>query len=156
MLFRSGGVPTSGGGGDDHLLDVGSVVLDGLARTRDDAIAEAGGLLVRAGVVEESYVASMLEREASVSTAMGRSLAIPHGTAEGKAAIHRSGISFVRYAEPVEWNGKQVEFVIGVAGVGNEHLAMLGRIGQVFLDEDAVQRLRTATTAEEVRSVLVV
>lgn len=151
----SGG-PSGGSGGSapDHLLGLDCVVLDGTARTRDAAIEEAGRLLVAAGVADEGYVASMLEREQSVSTAMGRGLAIPHGTEAGKASIVRSGISFVRYAEPLEWNGKQVEFVIGVAGVGNEHLALLGRIGQAFLDEESVARLRAATSPDQVRDVL--
>src|SRR4029079_3553054 len=56
-------------GGD--VLARQSIVLGGTARTRDDAITEAGNLLVAAGAVDAAYVASMHERERSVSTAMG-------------------------------------------------------------------------------------
>ena len=47
-----------------------------------------------------SYVASMHDREQSVSTFMGNGLAIPHGTNEAKGAIRRTAISFVRYDLP--------------------------------------------------------
>ncbi|BBY58796.1 hypothetical protein MSAR_19320 [Mycolicibacterium sarraceniae] len=54
------------------------------------------------GAVGQSYVHAMHEREASVSTYMGNGLAIPHGTNEAKDSIRRTGISFVRYAEPID------------------------------------------------------
>ncbi|WP_028655091.1 PTS mannitol transporter subunit IICBA [Nocardioides sp. J54] len=147
--------PEPAAGKDDgSVLASSAIVLAGTARTRDDAITEAGELLVAAGVVEPSYVAAMHEREKSVSTHMGNGLAIPHGTNEAKAAVRRTGISFVRYAEPIDWNGKPAEFVVGIAGQGNEHLGLLSRIAQVFLDEEQVARLRAAGSEEEVRAVL--
>jgi PTS system mannitol-specific IIC component len=131
-----------------------SIVLSGAARTRDDAITEAGALLVAAGAVDPTYVDAMHEREKSVSTAMGNSLAIPHGTNEAKGLISRTGISFVRYEEPLDWNGKPAEFVLGIAGAGDDHLALLSRIAETFTDQDAVARLRAATTADEVLAIL--
>jgi PTS system mannitol-specific IIC component len=147
---------TAGGGGSDDsgLLPESSIVLAGRARTRDEAIDEVGGLLVAAGVVDPSYVAAMHEREESVSTHMGNGLAIPHGTNDAKAAVRRTGISFVRYPEPIDWNGRPAEFVIGIAGTGNEHLGLLGQIAHVFVDAAQVDRLRAARTVEEVRAVL--
>jgi len=85
---------------------------------------------------------------------MGNSLAIPHGTNEAKGLIRHTGISFVRYAEPIDWNGKPTEFVLGIAGAGDDHLALLSRIAETFTDQDAVARLRAATTADEVLAVL--
>lgn len=96
----------------------------------------------------------MHEREKSVSTYMGNGLAIPHGTNDAKGAIRHSGISFVRYPEPIDWNGKPAEFVVGIAGAGKDHMALLTRIAHVFLDKDEVERLRRASTPEEVRAVL--
>jgi mannitol PTS system EIICBA or EIICB component len=138
------------------VLGLHSIVLHGTAITRQDAIDEAGQLLVAAGAVEPSYVEAMHEREKSVSTYMGNSLAIPHGTNEAKDAIRRTGISFVRYRQPIDWNGKPAEFVIGIAGAGKDHLALLTQIAQVFLNADEVGRLRQAQTPEEVKAILVV
>jgi len=136
------------------VLGVESIVLAGEATTRDGAISEAGRLLVACGAVEPSYVHAMHEREGSVSTYMGNGLAIPHGTNEAKESIRRTGMSFVRYAEPIDWNGKPAEFVVGIAGAGKDHMALLTKIAGVFLNKDEVARLRAATSAEEVRSVL--
>src|SRR3546814_3700912 len=40
-------------------------------------------------------------------------LALPHGTNEAKPSIKRTALSFVRYPAGVDWNGKQVRFVVG-------------------------------------------
>jgi mannitol PTS system EIICBA or EIICB component len=136
------------------ILAESSIVLGGRARSRDDAIDEAGRLLVAAGAVDDGYVASMHERETSVSTYMGNGLAIPHGTNDGKPSIRRTALSFVRYDEPVDWNGKPAEFVVGVAGAGNDHLALLSRIAGVFTDADQVTALRAARTPQEVTAIL--
>ena len=137
----------------DVLTDA-AVVLGGTARTRDEAIDEAGRLLVAVEAVDHAYVAAMHERETSVSTHMGNGLAIPHGTNEAKSLIRRTAISFVRYDDPVDWNGRPAEFVVGIAGAGDDHLALLQQLAGAFVDADAVARLRAAASAEDVRSVL--
>lgn len=137
-----------------ELLDDGAVVLAGSARTREDAISEAGRLLVGAGAVDAAYVEAMHERERSVSTHMGSGLAIPHGTNAAKELIRRTAVSFVRYPAPVDWGGDPVEFVIGIAGAGDDHLDLLARLAGVFVDDQEVQRLRAAASPAEVRGVL--
>lgn len=136
------------------VLALDSIVLSGQAGTRADAINEAGRLLVAVGAVDASYVDSMHERERSISTYMGNGLAIPHGTNAAKTEVRHTGISLVRYLEAIDWNGKPVEFVIGIAATGDDHLALLNRIAQVFVDGDQFARLRAARTTDEVKEVL--
>ncbi len=145
-------VEQSEGGVDVLALD--SIVLNGSARTAADAISEAGQLLVAAGAVDPAYVDAMHARERSISTYMGNGLAIPHGTNEAKDTIRRTGLSFVRYTEPIDWNGKPAEFVVGIAGAGKDHMALLTKIAQVFLKSEDVARLREAQTADEIRALL--
>ncbi len=149
----SGVVEVADEGADDILAEE-SIVLRVRAATRDDPITEAGQLLVACGAVDASYVDAMHEREKSVSTYMGNLLAIPHGTNEAKPSIRRTAISFVRYPEGVDWNGKQARFVIGVAGAGKDHLALLGKIAQVFTDSDRVAQLEAAETIGDVKRIL--
>ena len=144
----------STGGAEGEVLASQAIVLGGTARSRDEAIDEAGRLLVDSGAVDPSYVDAMHTRESSVSTHMGNGLAIPHGTNEAKGAIRRTAISFVRYDEPVDWNGKPAEFVLGIAGAGDDHLALLSRIAEVFTDDQSVARLRDARAPEDVLTVL--
>ena len=60
----------------------------------------------------------------------------------------------MRYPSGIDWNGHQVKFVIGIAGAGDDHLALLSKIGKVFVDRDAVAQLEAAKSVEEVRSIL--
>jgi PTS system mannitol-specific IIA component len=137
-----------------QILEPRNLIAQGTARTRDEAIREAGGLLVASGAVSDDYVASMFEREASVSTYMGNFLAIPHGTNDAKESILRSALSLVRYAEPIDWNGQPVRFAVGIAGLNNEHLEILSKIAIVFSDEDEVAKLIDADSAEEIYALL--
>ncbi len=54
----------------------------------------------------------------------------------------------------MDWNGKPAEFVIGIAGAGDDHLALLSKIAETFTNEASVQRLREASTPEDVLAVL--
>ncbi|MEO6200146.1 MAG: PTS sugar transporter subunit IIA [Cryobacterium sp.] len=137
-----------------QILEPRNVVAAGTATTRDEAIREAGDLLVAAGAVRGDYIASMFEREGSVSTYMGNFLAIPHGTNDAKESILRSALSFVRYTDPIDWGGEQVRFAVGIAGLNNEHLEILSKIAIVFSDDDEVQRLIDAESAEDIFALL--
>ena len=136
------------------ILALSQIKVPGAAMSKDEAIREAGQLLVDAGAVSPEYVDAMFEREKSVSTYMGNYLAIPHGTNEAKDAITRSAISVVRYDEPIDWNGNEVRFAVGIAGVENGHLEILGKIAIVFSDSDEVEKLLAAGSADELYQLL--
>lgn len=136
--------------GPAGILVAESVVLNGTATTRDAAIDEAGRLLLDRGAVDAGYLDAMHEREESVSTYMGSYLAIPHGTNAAKDHIMKSAVSVIRYPNGIDWNGKEVKFVVGVAGINNEHLHILSSIAKVFTNKAQVAQLEAATTVEEV------
>lgn len=138
----------------DTILDRANVVAAGSATTREEAIREAGELLVGAGAVAPGYVDSMLKREKTVSTFMGNGLAIPHGTNESKDEISRSALSFVRYSSPLDWDGDEVRFVVGIAGQNNEHLDILSKIAILFSEEDDVAGLLAAPDADALFALL--
>ena len=125
-------------------------ILNGTATTRDAAIDEAGRLLLDRGAVDSGYIDAMHEREESVSTYMGSFLAIPHGTNAAKDHIMKSAVSVIRYPDGIDWNGKEVKFVVGVAGINNEHLHILSSIAKVFTNKAQVAQLEAATTVDEV------
>ena len=137
-----------------NVLELDRITLQGTAASRDDAIREVGAMLVNAGAVQPAYVDAMFDRENTVSTYMGNWLAIPHGTNESKDTILRSALAIVRYDSPLDWDGNEVRFVIGIAGQNNEHLGILSKIAIVFSDEDDVERLLAARTREELFELL--
>ena len=98
------------------VLTLSQIKMPGTARSKDDAIRETGAILVDAGAVEPAYIDSMFDRERSVSTYMGNYLAIPHGTNESKDTIKRSALSVIRYDPPIDWDGNEVRFAMGIAG----------------------------------------
>src|SRR6476661_73025 len=146
----AGTAAAASGAGTSEILARESVVMRGSATTRDAAIDEAGRLLLARGAVDEGYIVAMHEREESVSTYMGSFLAIPHGTNAAKDHIMKSAVSVIRYPEGIDWNGKEVKFVVGVAGINNEHLHILSSIAKVFTNKEQVARLEAATSEDEV------
>ncbi|MPZ00174.1 MAG: PTS mannitol transporter subunit IIA [Actinophytocola sp.] len=136
------------------VLTPSQIKVPGTARSKQDAIAEAGQILVEAGAVGPGYIDSMYEREKSVSTYMGSYLAIPHGTNETKHTITRSALSVVKYDAPIDWDGNEVRFVLGVAGYQGRHLDVLSKVARVFADNAEVDKLLGAQSAAEILELL--
>ncbi|WP_193107193.1 PTS sugar transporter subunit IIA [Brachybacterium sp. FME24] len=149
----AGATAAASAGAQPEILSPSSIVLTGSATDSASGIDEAGALLVAADAVDQGYVTAMHDREATVSTFMGNGLAIPHGTNDAKSTIKRSAMSFVRYPEGIDWNGNPTTFVIGIAGVGNEHLELLQKVAMTFSDPAQVTRLEEATSAEEILAI---
>ncbi|MDQ1608916.1 MAG: mannitol system component [Microbacteriaceae bacterium] len=136
------------------VLELAQIDVHGSAKTLDEAVDEAGQMLVAAGAVTPDYIGFMHDRERVISTYMGNFLAIPHGTNEGKDTILASALSFVRYDEPIDWNGNPVRFVVGIAGKDGGHMEVLSSIALIFSDEEQVDRLLVAETKEDVFALL--
>ena len=136
------------------VLSAAQIKVPGTATDKAGAVREAGQILVDVGAVSPSYIDAMFEREKSVSTYMGSLLAIPHGTNEAKGDISRSALSVIRYDEPIDWDGNEVRFAVGIAGVEGGHLEILGKIAIIFSDSDEVEKLLGAASAEELYELL--
>lgn len=123
------------------------------ADTKENVIRAVGQMLVDTGYVNQSYVDAMVKREESFSTYMGNELALPHGVEEAKKEIKASGIAVMVFPEGTDWGGEQVKVVVGIAGVGEEHLQILSVIAEQVLEEGSIGRL-TSGSAEEVYEML--
>lgn len=123
--------------------------INGNATSREEAIAEAAEMLIAAGAVDPAYKDSMFARESSVSTYMGNFLAIPHGTLEGSDLVLSSALAIVRYEKPIDWDGNEVRFVIGIAGKDGTHMDALGKVAQVFSEMETVEQLLDAKSEEQ-------
>lgn len=119
--------------------------------TKEEAIQAAGELLEKLGYVDGTYVAAMQEREKLVTTYMGMGVAIPHGTTQAKGTVKKSGIVFFQYPEGVDFGDEKAQLVFGIAGVGDEHLDLLGNLCTLLEDE---ARLETLKTTDDVTWVL--
>ena len=111
------------------------------AKTQKEVIEEVGQMLVNAGYVDQPYVEAMVKREQSCSTFMGNGLALPHGVEEAKKEVKQSGLAIMTFPAGTLWGENEAKVVIGIAGVGEEHLNILSVIAEKMLDEEAAERL---------------
>ena len=84
----------------------------------------------------------MVEREKLVTTYMGMGVAIPHGTSNAKETVKKSGIVVMQYPDGVDFGDEKANLVIGIAGVGDEHLEILANIAGSLEDEELLENLK--------------
>lgn len=124
-----------------ELLYLENVKVGCKADTKENVIRAVGQMLVDTGYVEQPYVDAMVKREESFSTFMGNELALPHGVEKAKKEVKASGIAVMVFPEGTDWSGEQVKVVVGIAGVGEEHLQILSSIAEVALEEGSMEKL---------------
>ena len=130
------------------LLTPELVRLGARATSKEDAIRQAGELLVQAGCVAPGYVDGMQARERTMSTYLGSGVAIPHGTFDEIALVRRTGISVLQVPEGVEWeDGEKAYLVVGIAAQGDEQVEVLQRLAEVVEDEALTRSLIQASDA---------
>jgi PTS system mannitol-specific IIA component len=132
-----------------------NIVLNLPSEGKYEAIERAGRLLVSNGYVNENYIQGMREREDEVSTFMGNGVAIPHGMNEYKKQILNSGIVILQYPNGVDFGDGNIAYmVIGIAGVGDEHMAILSQIALTIQYEENVEKLKEAKTAKAIMEII--
>ena len=136
------------------LLDPARILTGLPSETMEAAVMRAGGLLEAAGCVDKGYGTAMLEREKLSSTFMGMGLALPHGTAQAREMIRRSGICVLQYPDGVLFGEERAYLVIGIAGAGEEHLDILAHLSGILEDEALLAHLSHEADREEILKYL--
>ncbi|MEZ9705716.1 PTS mannitol transporter subunit IICBA [Vibrio breoganii] len=127
------------------------------AKTKEEVIKFAGEQLVKLGNVRPEYVDGMLAREELVSTYLGESIAVPHGTIEAKQYVESTGIVFCQFPEGIQWGEDEddvAKMVIGIAAQGDEHIQVITAITNSLDDEKAVELLKTTSNPQDVLNIL--
>ena len=125
------------------------------AANKEEAIRQVAAALVSAGNVADGYVAGMLAREQQTSTFLGNGIAIPHGTTDTRDQVLKTGGQVYQFPQGVTWGEGQIAYVaIGIAASSDEHLGLLRQLTHVLSDDEVAEQLKTATTAEELRALL--
>lgn len=139
---------------DSAILRPGNIRVGLPPEPKEGAIRRAGELLVAGGYAQPEYVDAMLRREELATTCLGMGLAIPHGTSDAKERVLRSGIVVLQYPDGVDFDGEKAHLIVGIAGVGDEHLEILARLSASFEDGELLQRLMTATDPQVIYDAL--
>jgi len=122
------------------------VLLGAQAVNKEDAIRQAGELLVKAGCVALSYVDGMLARERVMSTYLGSGVAIPHGELADLRSVYRTGVSVLQLPEGVEWEiGERAYLVIGLASTDQAHVEVLTNLVDLLQAPETITQLVHAT-----------
>lgn len=129
------------------MFDVEGESAEGVIRMIADAMDKDGRLIDK-----EGYVADVMAREASSSTAVGFSVATPHSKS---VHVKEPSLAFVRLATPMQWDdAEEVDmiFQIGVPspGQGDRHLEILAGLFRKVMHDDFREQLAKAKTADEV------
>ncbi|WML24179.1 PTS sugar transporter subunit IIA [Neobacillus sp. OS1-33] len=131
-----------------------NILLNAVIGSKEEAIRLTGSILVDKGYVNANYIEKMLEREELTTTYMGNFVAIPHGTEDSKPFVKESGISFIQVPQGVDFgNGNIVKLLIGIAGKDNEHLDILSSIAIVCSEEENIEKLVAAKSADEILAI---
>ncbi|HAJ73269.1 MAG TPA: PTS mannitol transporter subunit IICBA, partial [Lachnospiraceae bacterium] len=136
------------------VMDKNGIKLGLKSVSKEEAIRAAGELLVEQGCVEPAYVDAMLDREKLVTTYMGMGLAIPHGTTQAKGTVKKTGIVFTQYPDGVDFGDEKAQLVIGIAGIGDEHLDLLSKIADTLDDEEVLEKMKTTTDVDWILKTL--
>jgi fructose-specific phosphotransferase system IIA component len=106
---------------------------------------------------KDEVLQAVLSREATRSTGIGSSIAIPHGKCKGvkelvmAMGVSRQGIDFQSI------DSKPVHIVVLLASPIDKtgpHIQALARISRLMLDENFRNNLRNTTSAEEIYNLI--
>lgn len=142
------------------LLKKDIMILDLKAQNQISAIKEMVAQLKDKGYVtnEDQVTTGVLEREGLGSTGLGNGLAIPHVKCR---AIKEPVVLFAKSKSGVDYNamdGEPVYIFLMIAvpenkEAGNLHLEVLAEVSKLFIDNEFINRLREAQSANDVSSI---
>ncbi len=123
-----------------------------------EAIREAGYLLLKVDAISPEYIDAMIQtaKELGPYIVIAKGIAMPH--ASFKAGVKRTALSLVKLAHPVEFGNPDndpVELVIGLAAVdGKTHINTMRMLAELIIDQERISQLFAAQTKEKILQII--
>ena len=141
------------------LIDKRSICLDGTPHTKKEALDQMVALMAASGKIsdEEGYKKQVYLREEESTTGIGGGIAIPHGKC---AAVRKPGLAAMVVRDGVEFeslDGMPAHLIFLIAAPDTEdniHLDVLSKLSVLLMDQNFVEKLTKAETAEEFLAVI--
>jgi len=142
------------------LINENLVALNLYAKNKEEAILKLAELAQKEGKITsiDDYTKSVLDREKTYTTGVGKGIAIPHGKSK---AVKEAMIVFGKSNDGIEWNSldsKPVNliFLLGIPdeNIDNIHLKILSQLSRKLMNDDFVEMLKYANTVKEVLEAL--
>ncbi len=124
----------------------------------EDALRKAAEPLRRAGDVEQGYIDGIVDSVHMNGPyfVLCKGFALAHARPE--CGVNRAALNFSTFDPPVSFGaGKNdpVYLIATLAATGDDsHLELLAELAEILMEEDRMQKLLTASTAEEFCSLL--
>lgn len=137
----------------NQFLDRSTVRAVVKAASWEEAVEQAGKLLVDTGSCEPRYVSAMAEavRELGPYIVVAPGVAMPHARPE--QGVRRPAVAVVTLERPVEFGHQAndpVDLVVAFTALDKEaHLATLRAISGLLMDQQSLARVRAATSDQE-------
>lgn len=135
-----------------ELFTAQSIALDEAQQDRSQIIDRLVELQATHGNIrdKEAYKKGLYEREDEGSTYVDNGITVPHAKCD---CVTRPSLAALRLKTPVQYNAEDdgktdLLFAIAAPKNGSLHVDMLARMMQMLMNEDFVEKLRTAKTPE--------
>ena len=138
------------GGSEAEVMPIENIVLGQKAADKFEAIKMLGDFMVKQGIATAEYTDAMLEREKDQSTYMGRGIAIPHGTKEGRKHVLKTAIVFMQFKDGLDFEGKKVNALFGIASDGDQHLGIISKLAEKISGSGNIGELLKSDSQEEI------
>ena len=133
-----------------ELFTAQSIALDEAQQDRSQIIDRLVELQATHGNIrdKEAYKKGLYEREDEGSTYVDNGITVPHAKCD---CVTRPSLAALRLKTPVQYNAEDdgktdLLFAIAAPRNGSLHVDMLARMMQMLMNEDFVEKLRTAKT----------
>ena len=140
------------------LLTEDCIALDVPADTWEEAVQAAGGLLEWVGIAGPAYTGSMIDNVETNGPYIVVAPGLAFAHARPSPAVHRTGMSWVRLAEPVAFGHKTndpVTLVVALAATDDgAHATAMAQLAKVVGNPAARAALDEATRPADVLAVL--
>ena len=129
-------------------------------KDKEDALKQLSAKLEETGYIDDkdAFLKDIFFRESQGCPGIGNGIAIPHGKSP---SVTKVGIAIAKLTNEIEWetlDGKGVKLIFLFA-VGNDnenaktHLRLLAEVARTLGNDDAVEALLNAGTAEDLKAV---
>lgn len=137
---------------NEHIIS-----FDYIATSKEDAICEAGRLMLKQKMIEQEYIDAMLDNCAKLGPyfVLLPGLAMPHASCA--SGVNKLGISIVKLKNSVNFNHEEndpVKLIIALATPDNQsHMSLLSFLSSILLNEQVLTELKESKSKQEMLDI---
>lgn len=121
--------------------------------SKEEVLIRYGNFLLEKGYVKPGYAESMLEREKRASTAMGRYVAVPHGS---HTLVQVSSLVIVNLKHTICWDEFYVDLVF-VLAINFSNIAtnqyFFRRLYSIIKDETLISKIKKSADTQAIQAL---